>query len=263
MRRGLRLLICIFALLFLSGCFSEQIATKINTDGSGVNTIAIGLNKTLLGDTPMLPIGLAPPNARAQDALQQLETEIQSVVAGLPAAWKAQSEPWEDSEFKGFKISIAFTDPAMLEAQLNRIAKLNEDNRITDMYQGFKVQHVSDAIEMVAKVKVDGAKNLPPPNQPIPQNIRFRLSWSVEMPSIDSFTEEGIATRDGNNVTWTFPVEQSANYLIQVHGGLKETASPFPYWLIALTALVVVVIAGGVLLITRKVVVIIGGVFRL
>jgi hypothetical protein len=56
-------------------------------------------------------------------------------------------------------------------------------------------------------------------------------------------------------------MEQSANYMIQVRGGLRETTSPLRYWLIALTALVVVVIIVGGLLITRKVVVIIEGVW--
>ena len=262
MRRSFYLLmICTFALVFLSGCFSEQIVTKINTDGSGINTIAIGLNKTLIVDPPRPPIGQIPPNATAKDALKQLESEVQSVAIALPAAWKAQTEPWEDSEFKGFKISIAFTDPAMLEAQLNRIAKLNEENRISDMYQDFKVQQIADAIEIAAKVKVEGAKNALPANQPIPSNLRILISWSVEMPSIESFTEERVATRAGNNVTWTFPMEQSANYMIQVRGGLRETTSPLRYWLIALAALVVVVIIAGVLLITRKVVVIIEGVW--
>lgn len=206
---------CLVVLLVLSGCVTQQTQTTITSDGSGTNVILFGFTKDL-----MQQLGEEDPFA-----------EINQDVADFPAEWQAQITPWEDSTYQGFRLSMNFADLAMLETQLNRIlgpdANTNNGRSSTGMLEQITVQQEGNTIVISSVLKQDESSQSGE-QPPAEMFTDFKISWSIDMPSLQSYSEEGIATRDGNRVTWTFPFVAERDYTLEARGSFDGSTATTP-----------------------------------
>lgn len=206
---------CLVVLLVLSGCMTQQTQTTITSNGSGTNVILFGFTKDL-----MQQLGEEDPFA-----------EINQDVADFPSEWQAQIEPWEDDTYQGFRLSTNFADLAMLEAQLNRIlgpdADTNNGRSSTGMLEQITVQQEGSNIIISGVLKQDESSQSgeQPPAEMFGD---FKITWSVDMPALQSYSEEGIATREGNRVTWTFPFVAERDYNLEVRGSFDGSTATTP-----------------------------------
>jgi hypothetical protein len=201
------------ALLLLSGCLTQRMSTTIEPDGSGVNETIIGLSKEFLA--------LMDPE---DDPFAGIEDDV----ARMPAEWRATVEPWEDETYRGRKATAHFSTPEMMATQLNTFWGEARDDGVKPFAVRQAVQQNGQMLVITGHIvqKGEGSGDDPP----MPQEFldSFQMSWSVEMPTIDYFTEQDIATREGQRVTWRFPFGQERTYNIEVGGPLSGSHATTP-----------------------------------
>jgi hypothetical protein len=197
------------AILLLTGCVAFQTTTTIQPDGSGTNEINIGFTKMLL------------------EALEEDDPfgGIQQETDETLQKWQASIEPWETDVYKGVRITLQFTDLAMLEEQLNTLLGPDAEG---GMFDRFVVRQDGSQILISTKLVQEGMRE-----EDIDPEMRyllegFKLTWTVELPNLEGYSEEAIATRDGNRLTWEFPLsEETKTYNLEVRGMIDESV-PIP-----------------------------------
>lgn len=228
-------------LLFLAGCITQQTKTTIRSDASGTNEIIIGIDKEVLEQ-----LG----GSTGEDPVASAQEDIQD----LPPEWNAKAEPWEDEKYQGVRMTTEFKDLAMLQDQLNRLvgpeAEGSADSPTGGMFQSFNISRDGDTLVVGATVNTstgDGSEEIPPA-----MLSNFLISWSVEMPNLESFTEQDIAKREGNKVTWTFPIGSNKTYNVEARGSLSSASNVLIYGLVGLIALGIVAVVVGLMMSRRK-----------
>jgi hypothetical protein len=184
---------------------TQQSMTIVKNDGSGTNTFLFGLT---------------------QEVMQQFEDEdpfadFKQEIADFPEAWQTQVKPWQDDTYEGISLSMQFTDPAMLQAQLEQMlgAKVEGNSALFDP---INVQQEGSTISILAVMQQSDSGS---DHDSLPPQIMqdFQLTWSIELPTIEQFTEQKLATREGNRVTWDFPFHREREYRIEITGSLDAT----------------------------------------
>jgi hypothetical protein len=116
---------------------------------------------------------------------------------------------------------MQFTDPAMLQAQLEQMlgAKVEGNSALFDP---INVQQEGSTISILAVMQQSDSGS---DHDSLPPQIMqdFQLTWSIELPTIEQFTEQKLATREGNRVTWDFPFHREREYRIEITGSLDAT----------------------------------------
>jgi len=197
-------------LMLLSGCMTVQSNTTIANDGSGTNQMSVGFTKEFIEFMQQM-------DENAEDPFADIEQDMDDV----PPEWDATVEPWEDDTYKGVSISTKFTDLAMLETQLNKLLGPDSDEEGDSMFEEFTVTQEGNTVIITTRMVAEGVDE----SQDLPFSVDdFKVTWSVAMPTLESYTEEDIATQDGDRVTWTFPLAVARTYNIEVRGTLEGTA---------------------------------------
>jgi len=191
---------------------TQQTSTTITNNGSGTNEILFGFTKDVTEQ-----LGQEDPFA-----------EITQEVGDFPAEWQAQMDPWEDKTYKGFKLSMHFADLPMLETQLNRIlgpeADTNNGRSSTGIFGPFRVQQEGNTV-VISTVLNKDEKSPSGETPPAEGFSDLKITWSIEMPSLQSFSEAGIASQSGNRVTWTLPFVVDHDYNLEARGILEGGAA--------------------------------------
>lgn len=194
--------------LLLSACVTSQTSTMVQSDGSGTNEFVIAMLSE-----EMMKRGVGDPFE-----------DVQTFGENLPAEWSPSVEPWEDDTHTGIKIVTQFSDPAMLETQLNKVLGPGTmpEAKQGGSFSAFEVQHTGNSISIHTQFQ----SATPDGSAPVEN---FKLLWSVSMPGIETYTEDVPATRTGNHVTWHLPSGTGETYDLHVQGSLDPNAvSPPP-----------------------------------
>lgn len=199
-------------ILLLTGCVTYQTTTTINPDGSGTNEMKVGFTRLLLETLE-----------EEQDPFADVETGSETT----PEGWEASIEPWETEEYKGVRMVIQFTDLEMLEAQLNTLLGPESDD---GLFQRFDVRQDGNDVIISTQLVQEGMEEEEADPELRALLEGFKVTWTVDMPSLGTYSEEGIATREGNRVTWNFPLtEETRTYNLNVSGSLNPSgAQPIP-----------------------------------
>jgi hypothetical protein len=215
-------LVLVVVTVVLSGCIAYQTATTMNPDGSGINDVRIGFSKEVLA--------MMQEEGNGDDPF----TTIREEFAENPEGWQTTVSAWEDDTYTGVTAALHYTNPAMLEAQLNTLLGPDLDhNRVSQppiLFEPFVVQQEGNAIRITTGLKPSETTD----DSEVPTAIYEGASvvWSVALPTLESYTEQEIATREGNRVTWHIPLVRERDYVLEVRGTLASdgntVATPVP-----------------------------------
>ncbi len=204
-----RLIPGLIALLLLSGCMTAQFGTSVNTDGTGTNEMIVGFSKTFLESV-----------GDEEDPFADLKQEVSE----SPEGWKAESVPWEDDTYKGVKVTVQFNDVQTMDAQLKQLFGPGGDSG-NGFFDSIEATQEGDTLVVRAtmQAKASSSDTMPPELA-----AQFKVTWSVQLPTITSYTEQQIATLNGNRVTYDFPmaVSEDTTYTIEVRGTLSGSDTP-------------------------------------
>ncbi|MBA3470639.1 MAG: hypothetical protein H0T53_13455 [Herpetosiphonaceae bacterium] len=225
MKTGRRIILFLGLSLLLSGCITQQTETVIRPDGSGTQVFRIGISQQFLDLAGMGGQGSIDPT----DALSDIGTGT----AELPAEWQATNEPWEstDRQYEGAQISMQFRDLAMLEDQLMESA-LGSSNSLV-IFDDVSVSEEDGSYVIRATVaSATGTEELGLGSEfgdlqgGAFGNVVPTASWRIEMPGeITEWSEQELATQEGNAVTYSFPFPLDRPYEIVVRAKVKPGIS--------------------------------------
>ncbi|HYF65098.1 MAG TPA: hypothetical protein VD886_19890 [Herpetosiphonaceae bacterium] len=227
------------ALFLLSGCIASQTETKINADGSGTNTLKVGIEASALGFLK------GAGGTEGEDPFQSAKDGT----ADLPPEWEATTADWKetlnDQEFEGVQITMKFKNIAMLNEQLAQMTEQNASdgsNPAGGTLQGLKVEETADGFvasgtattaDLAAGSESSG---LGDSADALKSAV---ITWSVTMPgAIKEYEPKDIAKVSGNTITWTFPADRAETYNLRVVGSKSGGAGgSLPLILIAVGGL--------------------------
>lgn len=193
-------------ILLLTGCVTSQTTTTINPDGSGTNEMKIGFTRLVLDTLE-----------EEGDPFADVETGIQMT----PEGWEANIERWETDEYKGLRMEMKFANLEMLEDQLNSLLGPESDE---GTFERFDVRQDGSDVIISTQLVQEGMGEEEADPEMLALLEGFKVTWTVDMPSLGTYSEEGIATREGNRVTWEFPLtEESRTYNLNVSGSLMPS----------------------------------------
>lgn len=195
-RKPLAILLLVASCLFLSGCITLQVDTKINSDGSGTNTIICGLAKDALGEYGWLDIWA--------------DFKREAYQAG------AQVEDWTDGQYEGLKIVYRFSTLDELQTQIN------SSQLVADYLQDFSVRQEGDLYIYDASFDL-GEQMFP---------VRgLKFYFALETPGkIVSYSPQEFAKAGSNRVVWQPDVALVPAFQLHAEGkakaGLDRYAMP-------------------------------------
>lgn len=218
--------------LALAGCFTQQTATTLRSDGSGTQEIRIGISQQL--------IDLAEMGGQGGTSFEDSLSEMETLADELPSEWQATSAPWEseDKQYKGASITMQFSDLAMLQEQLSDGAFAEGQN---SMMSFTDVEVLQDGGQYVIRATIASPSELDNLDDESAQMLDMMgggsfgsaaptLVWRIEMPGeITDWSEPELAARSDeqkNIVTYTFPFPPAEAYVIEVRGNAKAGISP-------------------------------------
>lgn len=213
--------------LALTGCFTQQTATTLRSDGSGTQEIRVGISQQFIDLANMAGQG----SANLEDSLADME----SLADDLPSEWQATSAPWqsEDKQYKGTSITLQFSDLAMLEEQLSQGGLSDSQNSLMTFSD---VEVLQEDGQYVIRATVDSPSTMDNLDEESTQALEMMtggslggaaptLVWRIEMPGeITAWSEPELAVQDAehkNIVTYTFPFPPEQPYIIEVRGNIK------------------------------------------
>jgi hypothetical protein len=213
--------------LALTGCFTQQTATTLRSDGSGTQEIRVGISQQFIDLANMAGQG----SANLEDSLADMET----LADDLPSEWQATSAPWqsEDKQYKGTSITLQFSDLAMLEEQLSQGGLSDAENSLMNFSD---VEVRQEDGQYVIRATIDSPSSLDNLDEESSQALEMMgggslgsaaptLVWRIEMPGeITAWSEPDLAVQDAehkNVVTYTFPFPPPQPYTIEVRGNIK------------------------------------------
>lgn len=207
------------ALFLLSGCIASQTETKINADGSGTNTLKVGIESSAMGFLK------SAGGSESEDPFQSAKDST----SALPAEWEATTTDWKETlngqDFEGVQITMKFKDIAMLNEQLAQMTEQNssdDSNPAGGTLQGLKVEETADGFVATGTATTSDlaagseSSGLGDSADALKNAV---ITWSVTMPgAIKEYEPQDIAKVDGNTVTWTFPADKAETYNLRVVG---------------------------------------------
>lgn len=206
------------ALFLLSGCIASQTETKINADGSGTNTLKVGIEASALGFLK------GAGGTEGEDPFQSAKDSTSS----LPAEWEATTTDWKEEvngqKFEGVQITMKFKDIAMLNEQLAQMTEQNasDNNPAGGALQGLKVEETADGFVATGTATTadlaagSDSSGLGAGADALKDAV---ITWSVTMPgAIKEYEPQDIATVTGNTITWRFPADRTETYNLRVVG---------------------------------------------
>ncbi len=206
------------ALVLLSGCIASQTETKINADGSGTNTIKFGIEAQYIG---MLS-GLGGDSG-SEDPFQSAKDDA----AEFPAEWEAKTSDWKEKldgrDFQGVQIDMKFTNLAMLNDQLAKIAEqTSSDNPAGGSLTGLKVEEINNEFVVTGTANATdlAAEGDAAAMGGMEELAKAVIVWRVTMPgAVKEALPAEITTKDGNTVTWKIPADKTATYDLRIVAG--------------------------------------------
>jgi hypothetical protein len=129
------------ALFVLSGCIASKTETKINADGSGTNSMKVGIEASALSFLK------GAGGSDTEDPFQSAKDGVSE----LPAEWEAKTSDWKEKlngqDFEGVQIDMKFKNIAMLNDQLSQMTSANSsdsNNPAGGTLQALKVEETAD-----------------------------------------------------------------------------------------------------------------------
>ncbi len=210
-RRFVGIAIVSIMLLILSGCMTSQTSTTITDNGSGSTTMYIGFTREMI-------------ELMGEDPFADVTSDSEVTDEG----WYVEVEPWQDATYQGVQMVLYFNTLEELEAQLNALLGPEADSD-TVMFEQFTVRQEGNTVIINTMLKQDATEE---GDEDLDEEFMsdYKVTLSFEMPTIESFTEESIATLAGNRITWDFPFNVERDYYLEVRGTLNgiPTSAPQP-----------------------------------
>ena len=207
-----RMVVVGMMLFMLTGCIASQTETTINADGTGTNTLKIGMEASAMammasmGDT-----GGGNPFESVKDD-----------TADLPAEWEVVTSDWKeklgDQNFEGVQVAMKFKNVATLNEQLVELGNQSGsgDNPAGGILANLKVEETADGFIVTGtgnstNLAESGATSGMGDSADALKNAV--LVWKVTMPGeITEYEPKEIATVAGNTITWRFPADRTATF---------------------------------------------------
>ena len=219
----LRLVLLMLVALLCCGCYAHDTTVTMNRDGSGTVEVTAGINKAYeRGEVA------AGRLAVDSDIARVVLNSFQATSQDLSPDWKPVVAPWDDGSFAGAKLTLSFTNVAMLQAQLKKLLALTQDSGRDDLFSDMQARQVNDQIEISAGLS--GQEVTTDNGGPLPSGAEGvgRISWAVTLPQIDSSAPTNYAARNGNLVRWSVPLTElkpGTSLTLTTRGELTPTAA--------------------------------------
>ena len=218
----LRLILLVLVTLLCCGCYAHDTTVTMNRDGSGTVEVTAGINKAYeRGEVA------AGRLAVDSDIARVVLNSFQATSQDLSPDWKPVVASWDDGSFAGAKLTLSFTNLAMLQAQLKKLLALTQDSGRDDLFSDMQARQVNDQIEISAGLS--GQEVTTDNGGPLPSGAEGvgRIGWAVTLPQIDSSAPTNYAARNGNLVRWSVPLTElkpGTSLTLTTRGELTPTA---------------------------------------
>ncbi|HEY1015825.1 MAG TPA: hypothetical protein VGE07_24160 [Herpetosiphonaceae bacterium] len=231
-------------LVLLSGCIAQKTETTLKGDGSGTNVMKTGLSEEARGF--MESAGSeSGSGSEAEDPFATVREQVKE----YPPEWNVDVKDWKEDKFEGVEVSMEFSDIATLNKQLEALLEpsaANSGSPTGSMFQSVSAKEENGKYVISADVDTTSGGASDPSSAEFLKDAV--VSWTITMPgAIEDYTAKEIATKDGNSVTWRFPLDKPGKYELSItgakSGGALGGGSSLPLILGGVGALVVL---GGV-----------------